>query len=556
MTDSNPAPSLVTKIRTLNSSLRLKDVLETSVIQLSEAGGEAKVAIFLSDNDSLSLKLMSARGYSEASLDQLRILSFSSETLLKQVVQKRQAALAADSKQAPDISAAVMSREGSRGQIGLPLIASNLLVGVVLIDVKDASLLNRIDALKDLADLVAQAIANAILFGRSEYERERLGTLYKTSVALSGSSLKVSEVLQIAADTVLILANTPHCAVLMVDKQKGKFSLAAFKGLDGNSLANFDLSLEDSTAGRCLSTGRAEYVFDATNIQMALPRSTGGGVFGSTLSIPVIYEHEPIGAIMLFSTDLRGFHREQVDLLESLSNQVATALHVALTHENAASQTVQDAHTGLFNHWHFNETIGRELERSTRHKHEFALLRVDIDHLSRVNELLGPGKGDDAIKHVAKTIKACLRDIDVPCRYGSQEFVVILPETPRQSALEVAERVRAKIRKESAPGVGMVTVSIGLATYPTNGDEPGALLKAAEQALDVAKFEGRDRIKAADTSAVSPDKVSWEELARQAKLAVLSERQSKLHSRLVVPAEYAPWMRAVPNWGAGKKKAD
>ncbi|MBY0356977.1 MAG: sensor domain-containing diguanylate cyclase [Candidatus Obscuribacterales bacterium] len=554
MTDSTSA-RLMSFLRSLNSSLRLKDVLEIVVQQLFDLTGGAKVAVFLSDNDSLSLKLVSAKGYSEASLDQLHILNFSSETIFKQVIQTRKPALVADSGRALDLSAAVMKREGSKGQVGLPLIASNLLVGAVLLDLPDAALLNQIDLLQNLASLCAQAIANAILFGRSEYERERLGTLYKTSLSLSGSSLKVSEVLQIAADTALILANTAHCAVLIVDKEKGAFNLAAFKGLDGNSLSDFDLAIEGSAGGRALAVGKAEYVSDAASIQLVMPRSTGGGVFGSTVAVPILHGHKPVGVIQLFSADTWAFHAEQIELLESLAQQVGVALNIAFTHENAASQSVQDAHTGLFNHWHFNETVVRELERSTRHKHEFALLRVDIDHLSRVNELLGAEKGDAAIKHVAVIIKNCLRDIDIPCRYGSQEFVIILPETQRQSALDVAERVRAKVKKETVPGVGMVTVSVGLSTYPANGENPGSLLKAAEQALDVAKFEGRDRIKAASTNS-GADQVSWEELARQAKLSILEERQSKLHSRLAVPAEYAPWMRAVPSWTANKKKSD
>lgn len=552
----NSTSKFVHMLKALNSSLRLKDVLESVVMQFSELGANARVAVFLADNDSLSLKLMNARGYSEASIEQIRVLSFQAESLLKNVVQKRQAMYTADVSVAPDLSAAVMTREGSKGQIGLPLIASNLLVGAVLMDVVDLNVLEHLDLLKSLAEISSQAIANAILFGRSEYERDRLGTLYKTSLALGGSSLKIMEVIQIAADTSLILANTPHCAVLMIDPSRSKFNVAAVKGLDGNSLAHFDLALEDTLAGRAVVAGRTEYAADATSVQMALPRSTGGGLFGSSVAVPVAHEQDVIGVLMLFSVDIRAFHREQIELLESLAKQVGTALNIAMTHESVSAQTVQDAHTGLYNHWHFNESLGRELERSIRHKHEFSILRLDIDHLSRVNELLGPLKGDEAIKHVARIIKNTLRDIDIPCRYGSQEFAVLLPETPRKNAAEVAERLRQRIRAEAAPGVGMVTISIGMASFPETGEEPVVLLKAAEQALDVAKFEGRDRVKLAETGGVQREGVSWDELARQAKLAVLSERQTKLQtqSRLSVDPEYAPWMRAVPAWG--KKKSD
>lgn len=554
MAEGNLMQQLLQMVKALNSSLRLRDVLDTAVTQFVDLAVDAKVAIFLSDNDSLSLKLMACKGYSEASQEHLRILSFSSECLLKPVVQRRQVATIADIKQAPDLSCAIMKREGSAAQVGLPLIASNLLVGAMLIDLPDQSLLATVDLLKHLADLVAIAVANAILFGRSEYERERLGTLYKTSVSLSSSSLKAQDVLRIAADTALILANTPHCAVLVYDQPKGEFSVAAFKGLDGNNMSDFDLKIEDTLAGKSIASGRTEYYSDATSIQLSLPRSTGGGLFGSALAVPIIYEGQALGVLMLFCQEMRGFHREQIELLESLAQQLAAALNIALTHETVSAQTVQDAHTGLYNPWHFHASLAKELERSVRHKHELAVLRLDIDHLARVNDLLGPGRGDEAIKHVARLIKSCLRDIDIPCRFGSQEFAVILPETPRQAALEVAERLRLKIRSESAPGVGTVTVSIGVATYPDNGENNDDLLKTADQALDIAKFEGRDRVKPAQTGLVPGGSISWDELARQAKLAVVSERQSKLQSRLSVPPEYAPWMRAVPNWGSKRKE--
>ncbi|HEY9790335.1 MAG TPA: sensor domain-containing diguanylate cyclase [Candidatus Obscuribacterales bacterium] len=554
--DTNLLPKILHMQKTLFSSLRLKDVLDNAVSQLSQVAGGAKVAIFLSDNDSLSLKLMSLGGYQAATAENLRVVPFTAESLLKSVVQRRQPALARNAQEAPDLSAAVMQREQSQGQIGLPLIASNLLVGAVLLDVNDPQLLQMVDVLKDVADLVALAVGNSILFGRSEYERERLGTLYKTSVALSGSSLKTAEVLQITADTALILGNTPHCAVLVFDQQQQRFHVAAFKGLDGNSLNEFNLGVTSTIAGNAIVSGRSEYVPDADRYQHQLPRASTGANFGSVLAVPLSHETEPLGVVCLFSTEQRGFHREQLELLESLAQQSSNALHVALTHESATAQSIQDAHTELYNRWHFEDALQKEIERSQRHKREMAVVLVDIDHLSRVNDLLGHEKGDQVIKHVAKVLKASLRDIDVPCRYGAEEFALILPETSSQAAYDVAERLRQTMRNETVPGIGMVTVSLGLAAFPANAENGSDLMRVVEEALDVAKFEGRDRVKVCGSGApVVTGRIPWEELVRQAKLAVVSERQSRLNNRLNPPSEsgYAPWMRATPGWGARKK---
>ncbi|PZM82933.1 MAG: hypothetical protein DKT66_13205 [Candidatus Melainabacteria bacterium] len=546
-TETNLLPRMVTMQKALLASLRLKDVLDAAVLQFAELLGGAKVAIFLSDNESLALKLMAAKGYSDASLEQMKVLPFSAESLLKYVVQKRTPIGVQNLQQAPEISNQIMRREGSNGQIALPLISANLLVGGVLIEVHNQTFLNYIDFLKDIADIVALAIANSILFGRSEYERERLSTLYKTSCALSGSVLEVGDVLQIAADTALILGNTTTCAILLLDANKQGFHLAAFKGLDGSSLGDFEMGTQNTIAGNCIRSGKTEYIGDGAREPFGLPRAMGGAPFMSVVALPMLYDGQPLGVLEVFSTDSRAFHREQIDLLESLTSQVATAMHVALTHESTASQSILDAHTGLYNRRHFEESLAKETERAGRHKHEFGLLLIDLDHFAQVNDHLGQDKGDEAIKHVAKVIKNALRDIDIACRFGGEEFAIILPETPRSSAAEVAERLRQTIRNATAPGVGTITVSIGVSTYPGNSENAAELTKCAEQALDIAKFEGRDRVKEAETGKYQASgPIPWEEIASQAKMSVVNERQSRLQSRLTVAPEYASWMTKQP----------
>jgi len=542
--------------KALLSSLSLKDVLDAVVVQFADLAGGAKVAIFLSDNESLALKLMASKGYSDSTVEQLRVLPFGADSLMKYVVQKRIPASVSNLADAPDVTASVIKREQSAGQVALPLIAANLLVGAVMLDLRDANKIAQIEFFKDVADVVAMVLANSILYGRSEYERERLSTLYKTSCALSGSALKVSEVLQIAADTALIIGNTPNCAILLCEHGRRSFNLAAFKGLDGSSLSDFELNDDSTIWGRCLATGKAEYVPDVTRQPYGLPRATGGSMFGSVVALPMIEDDQPLGVLVVFSTDTRAFHREQVEMLESLVNQVTTAFYIALTHETTAAQSIQDPHTGLYNRWHFEDSLLKEVERSQRHKRELALLLVDVDHLAHINEHLGPEKGDEAIKHVAKIIKATLRDIDVPCRFGGEEFAIILPETPYQNAADVAERLRQKIRSSQATGIGMVTVSIGMSSFPDNASDTEGIIRAAEEALDIAKFEGRDRIKVAQCGLPVAGPISWEELARQAKLSVISERQSKLQHKLAVAPEYANWMKSAPAAGTRKKTGD
>ena len=554
--DGNVLPRFLQLQKTLISSLRLKDVLDSSVSIFTEMAGGAKVAIFLCDHEGMSFKLMAAKGYSDASIDQMTVVPFAIESLLKYIFQKRVALSAPEASSAPDFSATIMKREVSQGQIALPMVAANTLVGAVLLEVNNPQILDFADFLKEVADIAALAISNSIVFGRAEYERERLNTLYKATCQLNGNALEMTQVLQIAADTALVLAKTPSCAILLHDHDKDSFQLGAFKGLDGGSLTDFDMVGRTSIAGAVLRSGKTELFGDGGREPFGLPRGNGGLPFASVVAVPLVHGDRLIGALEVFSTQSRAFRREQVDLLEALGQQTSASLHIALSHESSVSQSVVDAHTGLSNCWQFEAALDKEMERSQRKNHELSVLMIDIDHLAQINEHLGQTRGDETIKHVAKIIKKALRDIDVPARYGGEEFAVILPETSHSDALDVAERLRQQVRNTPAPGIGLVTISLGVATYPDNACTRMRILlmRDLEQALNVAKFEGRDRVKAALTGKFAEhSQIAWEDLANQARMAVISDRQARLSSRLTTTPEYATWL-AKPSSLVGKKK--
>lgn len=547
--------------KALFSSLRLKEVLEAAVKQFAELSGGAKIAIFLSDNENMSFKLMSEKGYSPKTLVKMREVPFAAESLLKSVVQKRKPASHKSLAEAVGISADIMKGEGSKAQMALPLISHNLLVGAVLMDLSKPEVISYADFYNEVAGITSLAIANSILFGRSEYERERVSTLYKTACSLTSSMLQINEVLQIASDTAIVLGNTPCCAVLLIDESHKKFRLAAFKGLEGTSLNEYDLTVSDSIAGNVLKSGKVEYFGDEQRRPYGMPKATGGSEFRSVLSLPILADSgtkgkkNGIGVLQVFSTEFKAFNKEQIELLESLCSQVAASLSVALTHQTAAAQASYDANTGLYNRLYFDDVLPKEVERAQRHKHQLGLLLIDIDHLGQINDHLGQKKGDEAIAYVAAKVKKTLRDIDIACRYGGEELIVILPETPEQNLFMVAERLRKSIRNDTAPGVGTVTVSVGVSSYPNLASSPQELVTTAEQAVNIAKYEGRDKcVLVSLPDAMQPGDISWGDLAKQAKLAVVAERQSMLHSRLDVNAEYASWLHAPPQLVSKKKK--
>jgi len=158
-----------------------------------------------------------------------------------------------------------------------------------------------------------------------------------------------------------------------------------------------------------------------------------------------------------------------------------------------------DAMTGLRNFRYFQAFLDREVRRSLRTGSPISLLMIDVDHFKSYNDAYGHPAGDDVLRQVAKMLKSRLRGIDLPARYGGEEFAVVLLDTPKDRAIGVAEELRATIEhtpipnEETQPG-GKLTISVGVATSPSDSRSVEDLVKCADEALYEAKRGGRNRV--------------------------------------------------------------
>jgi diguanylate cyclase (GGDEF)-like protein len=158
---------------------------------------------------------------------------------------------------------------------------------------------------------------------------------------------------------------------------------------------------------------------------------------------------------------------------------------------------VTDGLTGLYNHRRFQEALHSELLRCERHKRPLAVLMFDVDFFKRVNDSMGHPAGDELLRRLAEVLAKDLRQTDLIARYGGEEFAVLLPETTKAEALQVGERMREAVEtriNENAPWTQRITVSVGVATFPEDAQNAEAVLEAADQALYVAKRQGRNRV--------------------------------------------------------------
>jgi diguanylate cyclase (GGDEF)-like protein len=159
---------------------------------------------------------------------------------------------------------------------------------------------------------------------------------------------------------------------------------------------------------------------------------------------------------------------------------------------------VTDGLTGVFNHRRFQEQLQAEILRSERHKRPLAVLMIDVDFFKKVNDAMGHPAGDELLRRLAEVLSADLRQTDFIARYGGEEFAVLLPETTMGEAVQVAERMRSAVEERlNQTGTSWpvrITVSIGVATFPEEGASGEQVLVAADQALYMAKRQGRNRV--------------------------------------------------------------
>lgn len=158
-----------------------------------------------------------------------------------------------------------------------------------------------------------------------------------------------------------------------------------------------------------------------------------------------------------------------------------------------------DQLTGLFNRRHFGAVFEKEFNRTIRYKHPMSCLMIDIDHFKRINDGYGHNVGDGVLREMSNLMASCIRQVDTVARWGGEEFIVLLPETTEESALQVVSRLLTTVSTNKFSSLpNQVTVSIGLASMPNSHIETSeAMIAEADRALYRAKAAGRNRVSVA-----------------------------------------------------------
>jgi diguanylate cyclase (GGDEF)-like protein len=186
----------------------------------------------------------------------------------------------------------------------------------------------------------------------------------------------------------------------------------------------------------------------------------------------------------------------------TVADQVALALSNLRLQETLRDQAIRDPLTGLFNRRYMQESLDRELRRAQRRRTPMGVIMIDIDHFKRFNDTFGHAAGDALLAAMGNLLQRQTRSEDIACRYGGEEFALILLDASAEDTEERAKLLReeaARLRVEyGREPLGRVTISVGVAVFPDHGDTAEALLKAADAALYRAKAGGRDRVMVAE----------------------------------------------------------
>lgn len=291
------------------------------------------------------------------------------------------------------------------------------------------------------------------------------------------STLDFDRVGPLVLDILSKVIDMPAIALFVIDKDKDETVFSASAGVAPNVARTYT---DAYMLGSDNDAGDGENMFACTTVM----------------------DHKRLMVVFCATTDqLDAMGAEDRLVLQAVASELVVAVENSQLYKLTKRLSITDELTGLFNYRYLQQRLDDEIERARRYGRSLSMLMLDADDFKKYNDTHGHVAGDIALAEIGTVLHAAVREIDVVCRYGGEEFAVLLPETDAEGAFVVAEKVREAVASHSfldADGNRGVrlTVSIGLATYPASAADREELLRQADDALYNAKTTGRDRVRA------------------------------------------------------------
>ncbi len=348
----------------------------------------------------------------------------------------------------------------------------------------------------------------SVIQENAQLQRERQDMAEDVSVLLEiaktvGSTLDSEELFSIILEKSTQFLQAEQGSLMLLDEDRSELTVKAMKGLNKKIVELMKIRPGEGISGKVLSTGSPLMVADIDADDRIAQDKRPRYKTKSFISIPLKLDGRTIGVLNI-ADKITGevFSEEDLQLLISIGAYASVAIERSRFYqknEELKRISITDPLTGLLNRRYFQERMSEEIERSRRHHLPLSLIMLDVDDFKSVNDTLGHPVGDEALKIVARCLRNCIRTIDVAARYGGEEFTVILPQTSKADARIIAERICAEVYRLDLPFAKadqklLLSVSLGLATYPEDAESLEGLVRNADIALYTAKFQGKNRV--------------------------------------------------------------
>lgn len=343
------------------------------------------------------------------------------------------------------------------------------------------------------------------VYENNDYQRKFkiLKSVYEIGKLLT-STLESDRVLQLITEKVGELLNAKNWSLLLVDEAKEELYFGIIVGEGSDKIKKKRLKLSEGIAGWVVLNKEPILIPDVSKDKRFFPDidKASGFKTESIICAPLISRGKVLGVIELINKKIGvEFTESDLESLTHLADYIAIALDNAINFEKIQDLSIKDDLTCLYNTRFFHEMLEREIKRAVRKKRDLSLIFMDLDHFKDVNDTYGHLYGSALLKEVAEVIRKSVRNIDIPIRYGGDEFVIILPETAKEQAGFVAQRILENIRQHvflKEEGLNLrLTASIGYAAYPDDAKDIEELIKAADNAMYKIKNTTRNNVEKA-----------------------------------------------------------
>ncbi len=388
---------------------------------------------------------------------------------------------------------------GAKSELAVPLIVNNQVLGVLNLESVEKN------AFSKTCISSAQALATIIGFMILSFEsQKKLEKVIKMLKALAKSlnklnnAVKLSQTLSAIIKTVKDYFDYKYFDILLKNqngelvptKTSKDFPISVIKGFKA------EINSGEGLTGTAAKLGKIICVNDVTKDKRYIPAIKG---INSEAVFPIKVGGELIGVLDIEDTESNRFQKDDIQILSALSSEIGVAIQNAQLYEKVQELATTDELTGLSNYRAFRRFLDLEVKRAKRYNKNFSLVMFDIDYFKHYNDKNGHDQGNSALKKIGEILIRENRNSDFPARFGGEEFIVILPETSVNGALQYAERIRKAIEKTKFKGErhqpnGKLTISGGVAEFPIDSDTAAKIIKAVDAACYEAKASGRNMI--------------------------------------------------------------